>query len=200
MRSISKRLFVICLLALSFTVGGTLAYFTSIALNRNVLTVGEDVSEYNGSVVTPKKLEAGDNVYDAKIRVKNSGKIPNYIRTRIVFSDSDIAECSEFSSDGTEFFSVDLYPEHLPEGWVYISDDEDPKLGGYYYYTEAVEPGDSTPYLMNEINTSFANAEAIHDYDIYVYCESIQINDSYGEIFEGTDAYKDAWSEFLERS
>jgi len=54
------------------------------------------------------------------------------------------------------------YIDHLPDGRVYIPEEESDTLGGYYYYTKIVEPGKKTVPLFERRKTHFDTAEQIY--------------------------------------
>lgn len=116
-------------------------------------------------------------------------------------------------------------------GWVYVSDvpaaGETPEatkeretLGGYFYYTKVLEPGETTPPLIKGIKTDFrlakndTDTDKITDFDVIVYTESVQtVEPGTGKVYtsaanppenpEVTPAdpwWKTAWINFLTRS
>lgn len=179
--------------------GTTAAYFLH---NRNTgsgLTIGQNSIEINEDFLPGKKMTAGDNVYQDNVSVKNTGNIPCYIRIYAEFSDSTVEARSSLSVNGSDFISAKEYKDHLPDGWTYISSDEDDVLGGYYYWTSPVEPGAKTGELFKEVKTTFETADDVKNYEIILYGESVQIKDKEGAEFTGDDAWRQAWAEFLER-
>lgn len=193
----------ICILAAVFLMllvcaSGTFAYFTYWKQMKNSFTIGENVIEIVENYKPPKEMQAGDNLYKKNIKVKNSGTVPCYIRLFVDFSDSEIRDCSLFSSDGTNYYPVTDYPAHLPATWTYEPSSES-LIGGYYYYTEQLQPGQTTIPLIEAVNTKFESAEKVKNYEIIVYAESVQVLDKNGSQFEGSTPYLDAWTEFLKR-
>ena len=83
-------------------------------------------------------------------------------------------------------------------GWIYIPEDKDSELGGYFYYTGVVQAGKSTDELIDSVCTYFESAESVEPYQIYVYAESVQTYDKDGRAFEDSQ-WREAWTEFLSR-
>lgn len=205
---------------LMFGAGGIYAYQTSQERAVNDFSVGNNSIEPKEEFDPPEELTEGENIYKKAVAISNTGNIPCYIRVRAEFSDSAIAEISGFTDDtskngtyysalkdgadadvtdpdGNTVIYADSYTGHLPEGWVYIPETESEELGGYYYFTEEVEPGEDTSYLFQYVKTYFANAADVKAYDIYIYAESVQVRDHNGETYPDADPWKQAWSEFL---
>ena len=86
----------------------------------------------------------------------------------------------------------------LPEGWVFLPEGVNPG-GGYFYYTKVLEPGQYTPYLWTRIRTVYPDPADLTPYDILVYEESVQTLDRNGHPFQGANAWRQAWEEFLTR-
>lgn len=94
----------------------------------------------------------------------------------------------------------DFWKEGGPaRGWVYIPEsEEEPELGGYFYYTESVAPGRSTNDLIHSICTYYPDTTEIKPYQIFVYAESVQVLDKDGVRFEDSE-WREAWDEFTSR-
>lgn len=180
-------------------IGVSWAYLTSMGLAKNTFTVGTNTVKVAEEYEPPKELEAGENVLKKKVQVENTGTVPCYIRVFAAFSDSKIAGLSKLSPNGLEYFPAEEYADHLPDGWVYLSEEEDKLLGGFYYYTRIVKAGQRTSPLFEKVKTHFASAEQVTDYELLVYSESVQVPDRNGSVFDGEAAYYQAWKEFLER-
>ena len=180
-------------------IGGTYAYFTYMQSLKNSFTIGTNTITVTEDFEPPKDMEPGENVFKKKVQVENTGTVPCFVRVFMDFSDSGIADISQISPDGMDYYAAAEYAKHLPDGWVYVSEEEDDSLGGYYYYTEIVEPGEQTVPLLEKVKTHFDTADQIIDYDIIVYSESVQALDKDGAEFERNDAYRTAWTEFVER-
>ena len=136
------------------------------------------------------------------------------------FSDSDIADNSFIASSKPKNVSItsdaafdlvtssmesagyktstDFWAEGGPSNdWVYVPD-SDSILGGYFYYTKSIIPGESTKALMDTITTWFADENDVRDYELIVYAESVQTADKDGVSFSDVD-YQKAWIEYLTR-
>jgi len=185
--------FAVCL------AGGTWAYFTHAQRIKNTFQAGSNSIGITEEYVPPKKMEPGDNVFKKRVQIKNTGTVPCFVRVFADFSDQEVKGWSWLSPDGSSFYEADSYREYLPEGWQYLDEAEDPLLGGYYYYTETVEPGKKTVPLWEKVKARFEAPEQVRNFDILVYGESVQVRDKDGQPWEGTDPWRQAWTEFLER-
>ena len=198
------------------SVAGTYAYFTHRDTERNAFTIGDNTSNVHEEFEPPEELTPGVNTYQKAVKVQNSGETDSFVRVMVEFSDNAVRDVSGFSADGTTWYSaspeapeIELAPEdsdsgivqesylsHLPENWIYIGENDDPLLGGFYYYTEKVPAGSETSTLTNSVKTYFKSESDIKDYEIYVYAESVQTRDIAGDEI---NSWQDAWQEFLER-
>lgn len=172
----------------------TSAYFTDKDNAENQFTVGENEIEIVETFTPPEELIVGDNTYTKAVQIKNNGDVPCYIRAFIEFSDDDIRGISKVSPDGTNYYTMEEFKDHLPTGWVYVASGD---MSPYYYYTGVVDVDASTPKLLQSVRTTFANADDIESYDIYVYAESVQTLDKNGREFTGANAWQTAWTEYL---
>lgn len=178
---------------------GTMAYFTHSQMLKNSFTVGENSIVIEEDYKPPKEMTQGENRYEKKVRIKNTGTVPCFVRVFADFSDHDMKLLSEMSPDGASFYPAAEYPGHVPEGWTYVTKAESQILGGYYYYTRELSAREKTEPLFQEVRTTFPSADQIKDYEILVYAESVQVLDKNGATFTGPEPYRKAWTEFLER-
>ena len=116
----------------------------------------------------------------------NTGNVPCYIRVYLAFSDGDIGQNAMISPDGKSYYPAVSYAEHLPEGWVNGED-------GYYYYTEAVKPGEKTGFLMKNVKVVFGPMEEKKPFDLIVREESVQVsgNTTDSDCFEAFRAFEE---------
>ncbi|MCC2254873.1 hypothetical protein LKD70_10665 [Ruminococcus sp. CLA-AA-H200] len=159
--------------------GMLFAYLTDRDTEENAVPVGVNTSVIEENFTNPDSVPDTGGTYEKEVWVENTESVPCYIRAAVLFSDGDV-------SKGVDV----LYPEDT--GWRYISPEEDAKLGGYYYYENAVAPGEETGLLMEKVSFSAeadASLMAEENFDIYIYEESVQ-QGSYG-------SYAEAWSSFL---
>ena len=83
--------------------------------------------------------------------------------------------------------------------WVFVPEsDSEPVVGGFFYYTKSIAPGESTQDLIHSICTYFPTAGEIKPYEVLVFAESVQTFDKDGARFEDAQ-WKQAWEEFLGR-
>lgn len=219
---INKKIVIPTICALTIiTCGVTIAYFTSAARSNNNFTVGTNTITIDENFKPPKELKTGLNTYKKQIKIKNTGTTDAFVRVYAEFSDSDAGNCSFISSDapssvsipdGTSFSDASKklkaagYKSHdefwssdgPANGWVYIPDDESDELGGYFYYTKHIAPGEKTDDLINTIATYYETADQLKDYEVIVYAESVQTVDINGETFKDSE-WRNAWDEFTSR-
>lgn len=188
-----------CLCVLLLSVGTTAAYFTYWQSINNQMTVGESTIEIEEDYKPPKELTTGENVFKKTVQVKNTGGVPCFVRIYADFSDSTVKELAFLTADGNEWFPASEYEKNLPDGWIYVSKEDDPVLGNYFYWTEPLGQEKSTDPLFEKVKVIFENSDQITDFDIIVYGECVQTLDMEGEEFSGSDAWEQAWTEFLER-
>lgn len=207
-RSVKKRILLsmLCLGLLgAATAGsiGTFAYYSDYdAPAENSFTVGDVVMTVDEDFDKPDSMGVGTNTYKKDVKVTNEGTLSGFVRMNLLFSSGDVEDISEVSSDGGKtWYSMDDFPFHLPSGWVYQSSGD---LGGYYYYTEAIDPGESTTSLITDVRTTFQEKVSDtdlsinytpRDYDIFVYAEGVQ-QDKLDGSGVWTD-YSQAWDTFL---
>ncbi len=189
--------FIFLAIAVCLT-GFTSAYFIYGRDLGNNFGIGENVMQIAEDYQPPKELGMGENIFKKRVQVKNTGSIPCFVRVFVEFSSSEIRDISQISPDGRSYFPAASYHLNLPEGWVYI-DEDDELLGHYYYWTRALKAGDMTPPLFESVKTVIEKASQITDYEIIVYAESVQTLDKDGNEFESGNAWEEAWREFLER-
>lgn len=208
MKNKTKNILIAIALVVVFLVTAAIvyAYLSDQGAKENKFTVGNNSVEIEEEFTPPPELTEGDNPFIKKVRVTNTGNVPCYVRIFFDFSDSAIkdnakisaSEATEDNLDSLEWYSYEEYiAEHLPEGWVYISVTEDALLGGYFYYTEPLPVDESTTYLFQAVNAYFENETDVTDFEIIIVADSVQVTDKNGKKFEGDDAYKSAWTEFL---
>lgn len=177
----------------------TMAYYTYLKMSNNTFSVGENKIEITEEYAPPKEMEEGDNIYKKKVQIENTGTVPCYVRVFAEFSDSTVRDASFLSPNGSDYYPAVQYKDHLPEEWVYIADEENELLGGYYYYTKPLGKRAVTVSLFRTVKTHFGTADEIKDYEIIVYAESVQVLDKNGADFTGDAPYVSAWTEFMER-
>lgn len=201
---IAATVSVVCVLLVA--VGVVLAYMTDSREKDNSFTVGYDSIEIVEEFSAPS-AQSTETTYKKQVQIKNNGNVPCYIRVYADFSDSTVRDYSYFSNSddmstgiyypaNRDTADTDSYVNNLPDGWEFIPDNdtENPALAGYYYYTQPVQPNESTPTLFKYIKTIYNEESEIRQYDVMVYAESVQT-----VLKNGTQAsdYTQAWTEFL---
>ncbi len=115
------------------------------------------------------------------VSVQNNGNAPVYVRALVVISWQDAAGAtlSAQPAAGTDY---DLTgPE---AGWTLGSD-------GYYYCTQPVQPGASTPMLVKELTDK--NADAARRLCVDVVAQAVQASpaEAVGDVFPGASVGAD---------
>lgn len=211
-----SKLAIIGLIVAVTSVGLTVAYYSSRTRRVNKLSFGNNEISISENFVPPSELKTGMNVYKKQIQVKNTGTSVTFVRLFVDFSDGDAAKRSYIApvkpskvtiSDGDDIKSKmeaagylsysDFWSDREAiNNWVYIPEEEDVDLGGYFYYTKAIKPGESTEELIDTIATYYATADEIKEHEVLVYAESVQTMGNNGLAFMNSK-YKEAWKEFL---
>ena len=170
--------------------GVTSAYFAGSEGTTNTFYVANNTITVHEDFPTPDPMGEGENLYKKDVKIKNTGKVECFVRVFVDFSDDDVRTRSQLSPNGTDYYSFDDFKTHLPNNWVYGGDN-------YFYYTQALPAGATTPSLFKNVKTTFESADAVEDYDLIVYAESIQTHKRDGSPITGSDAYRTAWTEYL---
>lgn len=141
---------------------GTSAYFTDHESVRNRLVFGHNTTVINEEFPTPTPVPPGKTAAK-KVKIKNEGSVPCYIRVALVFSEP--VERLEGLDD---------------KNWIKGEDD-------YYYYKTPVKMGESTTPLFTGIQVG-KNMEQ-QELEVSVYEESIQVQKG-NTVFQD---YQEAW-------
>lgn len=192
--------------------GLAMAYLTDRTRIVNQISVGSNTVSIKEEFEPPRKQETGDNIFKKKIQIENTDKTDSFIRVFMEFSDSSIKDLAQISPDGENWYPASEYIsssfQKLPENWIYLSEAEDPLLGGYYYYTQPVKAKETTVPLADRILVTYSDASQIRDFDILVTADSIQtyINEenedgsfTAKDVSEEAGSWKMAWTEYMER-
>lgn len=135
-RNLNKlQLLILSLLVvMTVTVGGTVAYLT---------TMTESVTNtFTPSTVTGEVTENFDGEVKKNIQVKNTGDIAVYVRVKLV--------TYRVNDAGDHIGGVaEIPPFNLGENWV--------KHNGYYYYTVPVEPNNFSSSLTDNVGITLKN-------------------------------------------
>lgn len=195
-----------CIIAITLSAfigfGATQAYLTYKRSVMNNFRVG-----YNEITVTeeydPPDEIVPDEVTEFRknIQIKNTGKVPCYVRVRMEYSDSDMKKFCTNILNGN-YIKADDYTneiERISNGdWIYSDDDN------CYYYTKILEKDKKTSLLLDKVQILVPKAEEgkLKEFEIYVYAESIQtminIENSDGSIVaREAEDYMEAWNQIL---
>lgn len=188
------------------------AYFTSLDTKENEIRVTNNKTEISEVFEPPESQTTGDNIFRKDVSVTNSGGSDCYVRVYADLSDSFVRSRAYFS-DGTDpddltFYSavrvtddqdeITTFAEYVNGGedWVFVPDDSDSLLAGYYYYKTPLRSGESTPPLFTYVRIYNPTEDEINEFEIPVYSESTQLTDSSGEYYADFEA---AWTDFLSK-
>ena len=167
-------------IAAAVAVGGIFAYYTSHQQMTNTFTVGQNTTtieeEFDSNPV--------NDVYKKAVQIANKGDVPCYVRVYVAFSDEEVADISQLSPDGKNYYTVSEYVKHLPDGWTAGSD-------GYLYYTKLLPVDGKTSKVVSSVKTTWRPDMDRHDFDLIVREESVQVPANN----PGAD-YKAAWADF----
>lgn len=146
-------LLTVLLLAGAAASAGIYAYLSAEDSRVNRLTFGQNVIETEEEFPTPDP-RPGDSI-EKKVRVKNTGDVPCFVRTRILFSNGEAEGVSTLEINTTD--------------WTERQED------GYHYYKHILPVGKSSTDLLTAVKIAdSAQLEELKDFQIIVYSESVQ--------------------------
>lgn len=208
-------------IAVGVGISGAYLISTPVGMDNDIV-VGYDKTEIIEDFDPPSEQKSGAaTCYKKKVTVRNTGDTPCYVRMFADFSSGFIRKISYFSYDNADsadpasktyhsailtmadgYFIKEVSSDANPhKGWVYIPEAQDGQIGGYYYYTEILEPGEETPPLFTYVKTDYTGTgEDVQQYDVIVYSESVQIVTKDGKSAPdagATDRYQTVWKEYL---
>ena len=151
-------------------IGGTIAWLTAKS--------DEVKNTFEPGRVPPVISETISGTEKSDIYITNSGNVNAFLRAAVVVN--WVNSAGQYVN-GT----LPALPSGLGSGWILHTD-------GYYYYTEAVAPGDATetPLFASAIEEPNDGPEGCH-LQVTILAESVQAD---GMTDDGTKkAVKDAW-------
>lgn len=152
-------LLAVLLLAGAAASAGIYAYLSAEDSRVNRLTFGQNIIETEEEFTTPDP-RPGDSI-EKKVRVKNTGDVPCFVRTRILFSNGEAEGVSTLELNTTD--------------WTERQED------GYHYYKHILPVGKNSADLLTAVKIAdSAHLEELKDFQIIVYSESVQ-SEGYGE-------------------
>ena len=134
---------VICLTLIA----GVSGFFRSKDSVQNRFTVGNNKSVVEEEYGNYQSLKNGEK-YTKKVCVKNTGKVPCYVRVLAKVTNPDTERALSIDYDQTNWISS----------------------GDYYYYKQAITPGASTTALF----TTLTPKKDISDFKMICYEETVQ--------------------------
>lgn len=146
-------LLAVLLLAGAAASAGIYAYLSAEDSQVNRFTFGQNVIETEEEFPTPDP-KPGDSI-EKKVRVKNTGDVPCFVRTQILFSNGDAESVSALELNEAD--------------WTERQED------GYHYYKHILPVGKSSADLLTAVKIAdSAQLEELKDFQIIVYSESVQ--------------------------
>lgn len=168
---INKKSIIIAsvMLLLLVAVGTTLAYiFTETNPVENTFEpskVSCAVVENGGTPVTGSVTDTG-NVKE-NVQIKNTGDTDAYIRVAVVVNWMDEAGTKVWATKPVEGADGDYtITYNLSNGWFNGGD-------GFYYYSKAVSPGESTSVLIDEAKQLLATPKGTDGTQYYLSIEIV---------------------------
>ena len=187
-----KKILALAMVAMftSIIASGTLAYFTAEEKAHNVITSGgvdieliEKTKGDNGIEVDfpstgIKGVMPGTSVSKI-VKVKNIGSGDAWIRVQITPSiikdETKIELPLEFGDDKIPVMSYEIFDEH----WIDGND-------GYYYYKEAIQTGEFTEALFDEVdfNAAMGNEYQGSTANILIDVQAVQAANNGANVME----------------
>lgn len=174
---ITVIIFILC-----YPLLGTSAFLSDAEHAVNSTSIGYNDTSIKEEFPSPDPIEPEkESIITKKVSITNQDSVNCFIRVSIDYSDADIGnQCKLNNLDTTN--------------WIFIPKEGNPKLGGFYYYTKAVNPGESTTTLFDSVTISSGADYQYHEsgdsFQIIVYEESIQEK-------EGL-SYEQVWDRFIQ--
>lgn len=174
----SLTLLIALLMIFTVSVGSTLAFLiTQTDPVVNTFTPGE---------ITGKVEESfdGETKENVKISISSDSDVSAYVRALVVVSWQDESGNVYGKKPvlGTDYSMTPALPDTLPAGWIADGN-------GYYYYTEAIDPGNSTTNLISTCTQLQACENSKYKLNVDIITEAIQA--------EPKDAVEDAWGQTI---
>lgn len=159
---------IVALLISIMACTGIFAYLSAQTGKINRFTFGENVIETDEHFPDPDPKPGG--TVEKDVKVKNTGDVPCFVRTKILFSNDDAGLVSTLD--------------------INTADWEKNNTDGYYYYKHILPVNVSTSSLMKTVKIADnADLDGLDDFDIIVYSESVQSDGytdaQYLEAFKG---------------
>lgn len=129
------------------------AYLSSQDNQVNYLTAGQNSIETKEEFPPPDP-KPGSSIKKV-VTIKNNGDVPCFVRTHILISNGEAERISTLDLNAAD--------------WTGKQED------GYYYYKKILAVGEETPALITAVKIAEdADLDALKEFDIYVYSESVQ--------------------------
>lgn len=154
-------------------IGSTWAYFSYLRETRNRFSVGWSEITITENYDPPEEITPGEEVrFMKKVQIQNTGPVPCYVRVRLEYSDSEMEQFCTHILNG-EKAPAEEWKQRVEEftdgAWTCETD-------GYYYYRDALDPGDRTALLLEQVEVMVPEeqGEELEEFEILVYGEAVQ--------------------------
>lgn len=216
---------------LSIVIGVTIAYLGDNKDVTNTVTVGHGDVEISEKFDEPSEQSMLNENIQKEIYVKNTGTVPAFVRVYAEFSDSELAKHAKIKYGETNYDNLDAFKTALnfqsstltSSKWRYVPETGNGALGGYFYYTEALAVGHTTPKLFDSVTIDYqkydsngnvvdnSNIDRIQPLEMIVYSELVQTVETgsstvtedeqtktvYGYDYGTKNEWEQAWKSFL---
>ncbi|MBR2282839.1 MAG: hypothetical protein IJ874_00240 [Ruminococcus sp.] len=167
-------------------ISNIMAFFTSSDSTSNrfrAVTPPEPVVQIAVTEEFEPPSEKTNEPFRKDVKITNTGTEICYVRVRLEISNYEFANLAYYSADGINYVKAENYITDLPTGWVYSD--------GFYYYTEPLAIGASTTNLLQWVKIDFPADSTVHanSFDIFVYAEAADANDSEGAMLTYQQAF-----------
>ena len=141
-------------------VGSTFAYFKDTKEATNNFSMHNVTTEI---VENFEKVEGSDTSFTKEVAVKNTDVTDCLVRVRV-----NVTPATSESNIKIDNMTYDEFLASCTQNsdWYYNAED------GFFYYMDALSAGETTSNLMNTVD--IIDADAMEDFDIIVYEESVQ--------------------------
>lgn len=150
-------------LVVAAALGVTLAYSkTETGTAVNQFTVGNVTTE-----LVEDFYQSTDTEFTKTPRITNTGASPCLVRIRIAVTPESLQEKTTVDQNGRDTGKPYLEITGFSEKWT-------KKQDGFFYYKEALLPGESTEPLFDTVRVNYDGFNPWIDFDIVLYHESVQ--------------------------
>lgn len=184
-KSGKKRILTVILLVvlvMGTALGATLAFYhTKTDKIENKFSVGNVTTE-----LVEDFYQNTDSEFTKTPKVTNTGADSCLVRLQMTVTPEEIAEKMSTDADGNP--AAYLVIRGWSDKWILNKSD------GFFYYSEALKPGESTEPLFTSVTVNYNDENPWIDFDIILYQEAVQAEVvSGGKTITDPDAIWDAY-------